>query len=617
MSVGKLSSEAAPAVLEEGNWPAGDTLLSSDWEASLRASQETNDRWADESSVQEGSFIDSTSTLNQPITQVVLDKDTSHHKGFHNAEVSHDIRDLEVVGQLPDWLTGEHYTIGPGTVDVKFSRKAEVDGQLQSVTAFFRFNHWFDSLPLVNRFDFNAKRNTISHRQRLTSYRMEEKIRDHHGFTPRHPATFFKTDSHQTVLSKFLTPSRAVKPDGEPCGVHIVTEIPGLRGRLYCRNYANHLQELDPTDLKPIKLQTFEEINPAFKGPIACPEGRVDSTTGEYINVTMDVGYQSTQYTFMSLSEEYPQGRVIATLNAPTAFVNTFCLTPNYIILPLFPVIANSSKLNWNASILDSHQFDKSQPTRFYVISRARQQVVATYQARACFAQVNAFEVGDSINLDMIVYQDDTILRQLTRPQLRQLGTMFPERLASSQVCRFTLGNLTAAGSQYLIYGQPVASLSSRLSSLLLKSTKSSWEWMPVAHEEARVPPSLELPSIHPLRSGSSYSFMYGVGFSANSALLDGTIWDSIIKTNMETRSIVGTWYQAGCYPSQPVFVPRPDAIGEDDGVLISIVLDSARASSFVLVLDAISLQPLARADLGLVVPLSFGCGATRLVRHY
>lgn len=32
-------------------------------------------------------------------------------------------------------------------------------------------------------------------------------------------------------------------------------------------------------------------------------------------------------------------------------------------------------------------------------------------------------------------------------------------------------------------------------------------------------------------------------------------------------------WYQEGFYPSEPVFVPSPDAADEDDGVILSVVL--------------------------------------------
>jgi torulene dioxygenase len=86
----------------------------------------------------------------------------------------------------------------------------------------------------------------------------------------------------------------------------------------------------------------------------------------------------------------------------------------------------------------------------------------------------------------------------------------------------------------------------------------------------------------------------------------------------MEKKQVVASWHQDFCYPSEALFVPRPsigpeDEVGEDEGVLISVVMDSQRATSFILVLDAITLKVLATADLERIVPLSFAHGACRL----
>ena len=43
-------------------------------------------------------------------------------------------------------------------------------------------------------------------------------------------------------------------------------------------------------------------------------------------------------------------------------------------------------------------------------------------------------------------------------------------------------------------------------------------------------------------------------------------------------------WAEAGCYPGEPVFVAAPGDGGEDDGVLLSVVLDGRGGTSFLLV---------------------------------
>ena len=38
-------------------------------------------------------------------------------------------------------------------------------------------------------------------------------------------------------------------------------------------------------------------------------------------------------------------------------------------------------------------------------------------------------------------------------------------------------------------------------------------------------------------------------------------------------------WEQPGLYPSEPVFVPSPDATEEDDGVVLSVVITPNKVS--------------------------------------
>jgi len=80
---------------------------------------------------------------------------------------------------------------------------------------------------------------------------------------------------------------------------------------------------------------------------------------------------------------------------------------------------------------------------------------------------------------------------------------------------------------------------------------------------------------------------------------------EKIARIDTETGESTA-WSQPGCYPGEPVFVAEPGAEAEDDGVLLSVVLDAQAESSFLLVLDAATLEPLARAVVPHVIPLGF-----------
>jgi carotenoid cleavage dioxygenase-like enzyme len=68
-------------------------------------------------------------------------------------------------------------------------------------------------------------------------------------------------------------------------------------------------------------------------------------------------------------------------------------------------------------------------------------------------------------------------------------------------------------------------------------------------------------------------------------------------------------WYRERHMPTEPVFVPRPGAVAEDDGVVLATVLDGDANESYLIVLDAATMLPIAEVRLadrrGHVVPFS------------
>ncbi len=80
---------------------------------------------------------------------------------------------------------------------------------------------------------------------------------------------------------------------------------------------------------------------------------------------------------------------------------------------------------------------------------------------------------------------------------------------------------------------------------------------------------------------------------------------EQIVKVDT-TDGATRSWSQPDCYPGEPVFVAAPEAEDEDEGVLLSVVLDAAAGTSFLLVLDADDLSELARAQAPHHIPFSF-----------
>jgi carotenoid cleavage dioxygenase-like enzyme len=109
------------------------------------------------------------------------------------------------------------------------------------------------------------------------------------------------------------------------------------------------------------------------------------------------------------------------------------------------------------------------------------------------------------------------------------------------------------------------------------------------------------MPSIDYARvnTKSDYRYVYGIGLREA-----GNFYNQIVKIDVQTQKST-MWDEKGCFPGEAIFVPHPEGEKEDDGVLLSVVLDSFQGNSFLLILDAADLTEIARANLP--HPILFG----------
>jgi carotenoid cleavage dioxygenase-like enzyme len=121
------------------------------------------------------------------------------------------------------------------------------------------------------------------------------------------------------------------------------------------------------------------------------------------------------------------------------------------------------------------------------------------------------------------------------------------------------------------------------------------------ASHEALLQTPIELPRIHYRKcAGLPYRYVYGAGNQVG-----GDFIDNLVKFDL-LENKTASWYEEGCYPGEPVFVASPDFSKEDDGVILSVVLDARKGTSFLLVLEAAECRELARAELPHHVPFGF-----------
>ncbi len=110
----------------------------------------------------------------------------------------------------------------------------------------------------------------------------------------------------------------------------------------------------------------------------------------------------------------------------------------------------------------------------------------------------------------------------------------------------------------------------------------------------------IELPRINYKNNAKEYGFAYGASYSK-----EGDFLNQLVKMDVNNKK-VKTWYEENLYPGEPVFISKPNASAEDDGVILSVALDAKQEKSVLLILNAKDLVEIGRALLPHHIPFGF-----------
>lgn len=113
-----------------------------------------------------------------------------------------------------------------------------------------------------------------------------------------------------------------------------------------------------------------------------------------------------------------------------------------------------------------------------------------------------------------------------------------------------------------------------------------------------------DFPRIDDRRSGLAHRY----GYSAHTAAWapDEAVFDGVIKYDLQTGAAEVRAYGEETVCGETVFTPNPDGTAEDDGWLLGFVHDSAADQSAVAILDAATLDEVARVMIPRRVPFGF-----------
>jgi carotenoid cleavage dioxygenase-like enzyme len=112
-----------------------------------------------------------------------------------------------------------------------------------------------------------------------------------------------------------------------------------------------------------------------------------------------------------------------------------------------------------------------------------------------------------------------------------------------------------------------------------------------------------EFPSTNYRRvNGKGYRYVWG---AADGPLKDGSYASSVVKHDVQ-KGTSSSFRDGDRVYGEPVFVGRPGAVDEDDGVLVSVGSSQRSEASAMVVIDARTMERLASAEVPSAIPLGF-----------
>ncbi|MEB3173965.1 MAG: carotenoid oxygenase family protein [Cyanobacteriota bacterium] len=342
------------------------------------------------------------------------------------------------------------------------------------------------------------------------------------------------------------------------------TNIVYWGGKLLALWEAAQPHRLDPQTLETLGLDDLGgRLSPgqAFSAhPRIDPHCDLDGGQPCLVNFSLKSGPKSE----ITLLEFDPQGQLIRTHQHQIpgfSFIHDFAITPHYALF-----LQNQVRFNPLPYLFglrgagECVQFQADQPARLILIPRRPpygEPIILTVDAGFVFHHANAWEEGDKVYLDSICYAS---LPQINPGQdYKQVN--FAD-LDPGQLWRFTV-DLSAQ----------------------------------TVERRRLLSRCCEFPVLHPQQVGRSYRYLYS---GAAHAPIGNAPLQAVIKLDLETGAEQSHSFAPQGFSGEPIFVPRPESEGEDQGWLLVLKYNSAEHRSQLIILNAedITQAPLATLSL-------------------
>ena len=467
--------------------------------------------------------------------------------GFHSLALDAErAASLSVTGTLPEWLSGVLVRNGPGAFEFG---DASVD-------------HWFDGLAMPTRFGLDGPNDRVTFRNR-----------------------FLRTDAFAAAREGEFTGGFAT---GETTLRErlwgMLVDDPYDNTNVLCERVGDDYLAVTETPrqvrVDPDTLATTGDVTydgPAPTGQLSCahlqrdPEGRL---------VGFDTSFgRHHQYHVYELTGATDRTHVASVETDAPAYMHSFALTERYVVLTEFPYVVEPLRFlkpGRQGPFVSNFDWRPERGTRFRVVERASGRVVAEPTAEPFFGfhHANAYEDGDEIVIDVETVPDAESVATLSLDSLRA-------------------GELDVLGGRIDRFRVELGG--HRESATVVRR---------------RLYDGTALPTVSPARWCRRHRYVY-----AQETSQPVTEWPGgVVKLDTETGA-TRTFADGADHFAEPVFVPRGRGGGEDrqsgsdaedDGVVVTVGLDTDRGVSRLFVLDGETLTERARVQLPLALPFDF-----------
>src|SRR3954471_11832845 len=318
-------------------------------------------------------------TLTNPATGAEL--------GFTTLDEETAVDRLPVNGHLPPWLAGTLLRITPAQLD--------------------HARHWFDGLAMLNAFTIRGRR--VSYASRFLDSREYRHVREHGEPVGRG----FATDPCRSLFKRVASLFSAGATDS--CNVNVAQ----LGERWIAMTETPMAVEFDPETLATVGPVEWDD---SLGEHFASAHPHHDHAREELVSYVIHFSRTSTYRPF-AVPDGARSRQPIAKVPArEPAYMHSFGLTDRYVILFEQPLVVDPVRLALSDKpLIENYEWKPEPGPRFLVVGREDGSLRAAVDAEAFFTfhHVNAFEEGGELVVDLVAYDDPSIIDALYLDSVR------------------------------------------------------------------------------------------------------------------------------------------------------------------------------------------------------